>query len=286
LTSINAKESRLKVLRLGQCKLRYDELDRELYELNTRLANEKGTETVLQKQKQDLQIILSDHKYKKIEDRHSEQVINHQTLLMTVTDLDKYYKALDSALHQYHSTKIAEINSIIKELWQLTYRGGDIDTIEIRSDANEKKRGRGGRSYNYRVVMKKGASSGTKALDMRGHCSAGQKVLACLIVRLALAETFCGDCGIFCLDEPTTNLDEANKKGFAEALQQILEARAKQSNFQLVVITHDEQFMESLSSQQSLGGGLPQYFFKINREEDPNNPGQFYSVAKRHSYDV
>jgi DNA repair protein RAD50 len=282
--SIAAKESRLEKLDARRCQQRYGELDSEMYKLNTQLANEQGTETVLQKQKEDLELILRDQKYRKIEDRHSEIVIEHQTLLMTVSDLDKYYKALDSALHQYHSTKIAEINSIIKELWQLTYRGGDIDTIEIRSDANEKKGGRGGRSYNYRVVMKKGASSGTKALDMRGHCSAGQKVLACLIVRLALAETFSGDCGIFCLDEPTTNLDEANKKGFAEALQQILEARAKQSNFQLVVITHDEEFMENLSSQQSLGGGLPRHFFKINREEDQNNPGQYYSVAKRHSY--
>lgn len=49
----------------------------------------------------------------------------------------------------------------------------DIEYIEIRSDADENvsasdKR----RSYNYRVVMIKGDT----ALDMRGRCSAGQKV--------------------------------------------------------------------------------------------------------------
>lgn len=54
-----------------------------------------------------------------------------------------------------------------------------------------------------RVVM---VNSGVE-LDMRGRCSAGQKVLACLIIRLALAETFCLNCGILALDEPTTNLD-------------------------------------------------------------------------------
>ena len=31
-------------------------------------------------------------------------------------------------------------------------------------------------------------------------------VLASLIIRLALAETFCLNCGILALDEPTTNL--------------------------------------------------------------------------------
>jgi hypothetical protein len=54
-----------------------------------------------------------------------------------------------------------------------------------------------------RVVMVHGGVE----LDMRGRCSAGQKVLACLIIRLALAETFCLNCGILALDEPTTNLD-------------------------------------------------------------------------------
>lgn len=49
--------------------------------------------------------------------------------------------------------------------------------------------------------------SGSAELEMRGRCSAGQKVLACLIIRLALAETFCLNCGILALDEPTTNLD-------------------------------------------------------------------------------
>jgi len=49
----------------------------------------------------------------------------------------------------------------------------DIETIEIRSDEDE---GSGAaktrRNYRYRVVMIK---SGTE-LDMRGRCSAGQKV--------------------------------------------------------------------------------------------------------------
>ena len=44
----------------------------------------------------------------------------------------------------------------------------------------------------YRVVM----CVGDAELEMRGRCSAGQKVLACLIIRLALAETFCLNCGI------------------------------------------------------------------------------------------
>ena len=59
---------------------------------------------------------------------------------------------------------------------------------------------------------------GDVELDMRGRCSAGQKVLASLIIRLALAETFCLNCGIIALDEPTTNLDRNNVECFPNAL--------------------------------------------------------------------
>ena len=51
----------------------------------------------------------------------------------------------------------------------------DIETIEIRSDEEENS-GSARRIYNYRVVMVK---AGDTVLDMRGRCSAGQKV--CLV---------------------------------------------------------------------------------------------------------
>lgn len=35
---------------------------------------------------------------------------------------------------KYHTIKMAEINKILKELWESTYRGNDIDAIEIRYD--------------------------------------------------------------------------------------------------------------------------------------------------------
>ncbi|VEL16544.1 unnamed protein product [Protopolystoma xenopodis] len=55
-------------------------------------------------------------------------------------------------------------------------------------------------------------------MDMRGRCSAGQRVLASLIIRLALAEVFCLHCGVLALDEPTTNLDRENIESLAYAL--------------------------------------------------------------------
>lgn len=63
---------------------------------------------------------------------------------------------------------------------------------------------------------------GDTILDMRGRCSAGQKVLASIIIRLALSESFCINCGLLALDEPTTNLDSDNIEGLAIALSDII----------------------------------------------------------------
>lgn len=68
-------------------------------------------------------------------------------------------------------------------------------------------------------------------------------MLACLVIRLALAEVFCTDCGVLALDEPTTNLDYANSQSLAEALRELITSRRGHNNFQLIVITHDEQYV-------------------------------------------
>ena len=41
---------------------------------------------------------------------------------------------------------------------------------------------------------------GDQELDMKGRVSAGQRVLSSLVIRLALADVFCDNCGILTLD--------------------------------------------------------------------------------------
>ena len=76
-------------------------------------------------------------------------------------------------------------------------------------------------------------------------------MLASLVIRLALAETFCLHCGILTLDEPTTNLDRANIESLAMAINEIIKNRKGQSNFQLVVITHDEEFVQLIGRSEN-----------------------------------
>lgn len=193
--------------------------------------------------------------YKDIDELYQREWIKLQTKTLATDDIDTYSKALDSAIMRYHSLKMEDINRIVDELWKRTYSGTDVDTIKIKTDEVSNTRGK---SYNYRVVMYKQDAE----LDMRGRCSAGQKVLAAIIIRLALSETFGVNCGVITLDEPTTNLDEENIESLAKSLSNIIEVRRHQKNFQLIVITHDEKFLNHMNASSYVD-----HFYKVKRDD-------------------
>lgn len=206
--------------------------------------------------------------YKDASSKYKESHIKVETTKAAVDDLARYGGALDKAIMRYHGLKMEEINSIIGELWQKTYRGTDVDTILIRSDNENAK---GNRSYNYRVCMVKSGAE----MDMRGRCSAGQKVLASIIIRLALAECFGVNCGLIALDEPTTNLDRDNIRSLAESLHDIIRSRQQQSNFQLIVITHDEEFLRHMQC-----GDFSDYYYRVSRNERQKSIIERQSIAE------
>jgi len=96
-------------------------------------------------------------------------------------------------------------------------------------------------------------------MDMRGRCSAGQKVLASLVIRIALAQIFSTKCAVLALDEPTTNLDENNIRSLARAITSISEDQ--QGKLQLVIITHDQEFLNCLNEQNDK-------YYKVSKDED------------------
>jgi DNA repair protein RAD50 len=209
-----------------------------------------------------------DAEYKDAAHKYRESHIKVETTKAAIEDLGRYGSALDKAIMQYHSLKMEEVNRIAGELWQSTYQGTDIDTILIRSDAET---ATGKRNYNYRVCMVKQDTE----MDMRGRCSAGQKVLASIIIRLALAESFGINCGLIALDEPTTNLDRDNIKSLAESLHGIIKARQQQSNFQLIVITHDEEFLRHMRCNDFCDS-----FFRVRRDDKQNSIISRESITK------
>ncbi|GLB38321.1 putative repair protein [Lyophyllum shimeji] len=221
-------------------------------QLHTAYSHLAGEVSSLQSQLTALEADLKE--YKDVNKKYTEQLIRVKMSDMANSDLEKYAKALDNAIMKYHTLKMEEVNDTMKHLWNKTYQGTDIDGIKIRSDVEG---GASKRSYNYRVVMTKDQVE----MDMRGRCSAGQKMLASIIIRLALSDSFGQNCGILALDEPTNALDVENIDALAESLVDIINERKSHSNFQLIIITHDENFLRKLGQSDVM-----EYYWRVSRD--------------------
>uniref|UniRef100_A0A182P3Y5 DNA repair protein RAD50 n=1 Tax=Anopheles epiroticus TaxID=199890 RepID=A0A182P3Y5_9DIPT len=210
----------------------------------------------LQRQLNELRKELNRSEFKNAVRNYTNTLCESIVQRKIIIDIKKYRDVLESALREYHTEKMQEINRTIFSLWRDIYRGNDIDYIRINTvDDGVAERSDKRRVYTYGVVQAKNDVE----IDMRGRCSAGQKVLASLIIRLALAETFSSNCGVMALDEPTTNLDRDNIDSLCDSLRRIV-AEREGGHFLLIVITHDEDFVNKLEKFEN--------YYRISRNSD------------------
>uniref|UniRef100_A0A6V7I671 Rad50/SbcC-type AAA domain-containing protein n=1 Tax=Bracon brevicornis TaxID=1563983 RepID=A0A6V7I671_9HYME len=200
-----------------------DEIKSNIRELTEELKSPEAQEAVVQYKKMCLETLLT--KY-------------------SIQDMNTYAEALEETTSDYHQERLSKINSAMKRLWKLIYVGTDTTSIEIKAEPTVTNGKTDRRQFNYKLVQTKHDIE----MEMRGRCSAGQRVLASIILRLALAETLSEHTGMLALDEPTTNLDAENARKLADTLYKYISLRAEhEKNFQLVIITHDEQFISRLT---------------------------------------
>lgn len=130
--------------------------------------------------------------------------------------------------------------------------------IKASQDEGSAKRSK---HYNYSIVMEKVTKNRKrieKTIDMKGRCSMGQKVLASLVIRLALAEAFTNSSRLLALDEPTTNLDREHIQKLALQLGKLIEISSNK-NMQLIIISHDLDFIKLLE-------GYSEFYYEISKD--------------------
>ena len=217
-----------------------EKLNRQLLEETSKsLSRLTGIEETQQKQvKQLYEAVYQD---KEVEKEYFASLTDFEFLRQYVVDLEFYNDSLDKALSNYHQEQVQKINRMIENLWKRTYKNEDIRKIEIKADQIIEKNSSSKSNFNYRVVF---FGKDNTELEMRGRSSMGQKVLASIIIRIALAQAFGINCGVLALDEPTTNLDRANIISLAQFLADLIDQQKENESFQLIIITHDDDFIK------------------------------------------
>lgn len=106
-------------------------------------------------------------------------------------------------IQQLHDNAIEGIQTSVNQTWKaITKKENDNDGIVIF--AQIKREGNIRVDYDYHLKMK---LPWDETLQMRGRSSVGEKALASIIIRYALARKFGPDCGFIFFDDPQCNLD-------------------------------------------------------------------------------
>lgn len=76
------------------------------------------------------------------------------------------------------------------------------------------------------------------------------------------------------LDEPTTNLDRETIGSLAMSLHKIINDRKGQRNFQLIIITHDEEFLKKMRCQD-----FTDVYFRVSRNANQKSEIEGMSIS-------
>lgn len=242
----------------GNIEAEKHKLQKEINVVCTDLAKIEGQVKSLKDNIQELTKELDNCKTDPIK-TYRDRVIEIKLEEMVIQDMRRLTECMSAAICKYHREQLLSLNLRLRDMWRSIYKGNDIDYIQIESGETQLTATR--RQYSYCLVQKKG----DVMMPMRGKCSAGQKVLACLLVRIVLAEHFSVDCGIFALDEPTTNLDRENIRSLSQAIARLINSRRGQKNFQFLIITHDEEFLDALREVDAV-----KEFYRVSRNYKGN----------------
>jgi len=141
--------------------------------------------------------------------------------------LDQFRNALLAAQETLRKELILAVNEVMAELWTQLYPYDKWTSIKL--DASEE---------DYVLQLKEWEGAW---IPVAGFASGGERMLSCLVLRLAFAKVLAQNMNILILDEPTHNLDDKAISTLVEVIQERLSGFLEQ----LFIVTHDEKLAEA-----------------------------------------
>lgn len=139
---------------------------------------------------------------------------------------------------------LREVNEVMNELWTELYPYGDYTGIRLMA-----------REGDYELQMRE---RGGGWVSVEGIASGGERTVACLVLRVALAILLAPKLKWIVFDEPTHNLDERSVQELARVMRERLPGIVRQ----ILVITHDPTLEAAVS------GAL----YRFTRDKEADGP--------------
>jgi len=141
--------------------------------------------------------------------------------------LVQFKNALLAAQETLRRELIIAVNEVMSSVWNQLYPYDKWTSVRLNVDEND-----------YVLQLK---DVDGNFVNVAGFASGGERMLACLSLRIAFAKVMAPNLNILILDEPTHNLDEKAISTFVDVL------RDNQLGFldQLFIVTHDEKLAEA-----------------------------------------
>ncbi len=141
--------------------------------------------------------------------------------------LSKFKNALLASQEMLRKELISAVNEVMAGLWQQVYPYERWNALRL--DASED---------DYVLQLQENSGSW---ISVAGFASGGERMLACLVLRLAFAKVLAQNMNILILDEPTHNLDDKAINTLVEVVQNNLSGFLEQ----MFIVTHDEKLAEA-----------------------------------------
>jgi DNA repair protein SbcC/Rad50 len=148
-------------------------------------------------------------------------------------NMNRFRAALVETEAQLRNNLIMSINSLMQDVWSKLYPYADYSTIKLNAKKDD---------YTLEASVSTNGEE-SEWIEMDGIASGGERSIACLTMRIALAMVIVPNLKWLILDEPTHNIDENGIEKFIEVLGSTL------PNFveQIFIITHDNA-LKNISS--------------------------------------
>ena len=140
--------------------------------------------------------------------------------------LDKLRIAIEKTQIDLREEFISAINDQMNRIWEVFYPYGDYQDIKVFPEDN----------YSLKLLNSEG-----EWVNADSFVSGGERMMAALTLRLAMASILSPSFKMIILDEPTHNLDSTG----VEELGKMLKERMKQILEQTILITHDSLLAET-----------------------------------------